>query len=182
MSHRGPRLMHPPQGSWEWVSSNLHLNCTLAAAPTARTRPHHQLELLCFWNPELWNSPFWPQPLILLSAPAFHALETHPLVSLGLPVSWPFLVLAVRHFLLAPLLFGLVGATISTPLSQPSFLISCFMCFSDVELVDEISPPPPSFSSSPSPVHVLYWVSKDQGRSSLWEHTTSLWIYDSQPL
>lgn len=51
-------------------SNNLHLHFTLAVAPIATTRPCHLLELLHFWNPELWNSPFWPQPLILLSVPS----------------------------------------------------------------------------------------------------------------
>lgn len=68
-SRRGPRLMQPPRphGSrvFPWLPPP---PLYLAAAPTATTRPCHQLELLCFWNPELWNSPFWPQPLILLSA------------------------------------------------------------------------------------------------------------------
>lgn len=59
-----------PTGPDTSFSNYLHLHFTLAAAPIATTRPCHLLELLHVWNPELWNSPFWPQPLILLSVPS----------------------------------------------------------------------------------------------------------------
>lgn len=150
-------------------SNNLHLNFTLAAALIAATSPCHQLELLHFWNPELWNSPFWPQPLILLSVLTLscpwnmffgligtHGLLTSPYVSSASlpPNSIPSPALFVQPFQLY-----------SDKHIQFSALTFCFIFHSYLWLIILLSfPPPLSFLlfpslSLPPPLSLLLFIS-----------------------
>lgn len=147
------------------LSSNLHLNFTLAAAPIATTRPCHQLELLHFWNPELWNSPFWPQPLILLSVPTllcpwnmFFSL----IGTLGL-LTFPYVCSCyslLTPFLFLPCLCNHFNCALISMFSSLSPLTSCLICLSSIWLIIYF---PLSLSLSltlPSslPVHFSFWL------------------------
>lgn len=103
-SHGGCCPLLQSHRSWHLFLQQPHLHFTLVAAPIATTRPCHLLELLPFlksWTLKFSFHNLWS----FYQSPVFHALEICSLVSLGLLVFWPFLMLAVYHSLLTPFLF-----------------------------------------------------------------------------
>lgn len=138
-------------------SNNLHLNFILAVAPIATIRPCHQLELLHFWNPELWNSPFWPQPLILLSVPTLSCPWNMFFGLIGTLDLLTFPYVSSYHSLLTPFLFQpcLCNYFYSTLISMFSSLTSltcCFICLSSLWLIIFFSL---LFALPPSPLSLL---------------------------